>query len=102
MAAPFMVCAAIAWASDRFSPSATDPLSKDSTKRAKNAGVLPQSAVQASNWAAGICVTVPMALKSHSTSRLSDGVALEHEVMTVVDERTKDAVFGIARTMDVG
>lgn len=42
-----------------------------------------------------------MALKSHSTRRFSDGVVLIHEVTTVVEERTKDAVFGIARTMDV-
>lgn len=43
-----------------------------------------------------------MAVKSHATSRISDGVALGHGVMTVVDERTKEAVFGIARMMDVG
>ena len=63
IAAPFIVSAAMVWASERLSPSATAPSSKDSRNNAKKAGVLPQRAVQASNWLAWMWVTVPMAVK---------------------------------------
>lgn len=102
MAAPFMVSAAITWASLRLSPRATAPSNNPSMNRAKNAGVLPHSAVQGSNWAAVMRVTEPMEAKSHSTSRTEDGVVREQKVMTVVDDRTKEAVLGMARTMAAG
>ena len=102
MAAPFIVSAAMVWASERLSPSATAPSSSDSRNKAKKAGVLPQRAVQASNWPAVMCVTVPMVAKSQSTRLRAEGVAVGVEVMTVVEARTKEAVFGIARMMVIG
>lgn len=96
-----MVSAAMVWASERFNPSATAPSNKDSMNRAKKAGVLPQRAVQASNWPAVMWVTVPMVEKSQSTRARADGVAVGAELMTVVEARTKDAVLGIARTIVV-
>ena len=71
-------------------------------KRAKKAGVLPQRAVQASNWPAVMCVTVPMVVKSQSTRWRAEAVAVEVEVITVVEAQTKEAVLGMARTIVVG
>ena len=51
-----------------------------------------------SNWAGAMCVTVPIQLKSQSTSRSSEDVAERVEVMTVAEARTKEAVLGMART----
>ena len=64
--------------------------------------MLPQRAVQASNWVAGMWVTVPMVLKRQSTRCRAEGVAVGVEVITVVEARTKHAVLGIARTTTAG
>lgn len=64
--------------------------------------MLPQRAVQVSNCDAGMCVTLPIVPKRWSTRARESAVAAGVEVMTVVEERTKDAVLGMARTMVVG